>query len=83
MNNLKLYYNDKYIGILDNDHEKIYVHHTEKGFKEITGHNNVDLSFEVAYYYNEVEIVGDLCEVIPTVKYDVIFEDEEEEEDNE
>ena len=81
MNNLTLIVEGVKVGKLDVDHNKIYLDYTEEYWNNVLfprEYNPIDIAFEVANYYDEIEIVDD--EVIPTVKYEVIYDEEEVEE---
>lgn len=72
-NNLILYINNNKIGVLDADHNKIYLDYTEKEWRSAF---NIDIAFEVANYYYEFEVINGT--IVPTVEYNVIFKEEEE-----
>ena len=69
-NNLNLMVDGERVGTLDVDHNKIYLDYTEE---EWTNNTNIDIAFEVADYYDELDVIDDT--VVPTVEYEVIFKE--------
>ena len=73
-NALRLYVDWVWVGTFDMDHNKIRLNYTKQEMIDRFG--DIDLSFAVADYYNEIEITED-GGAIATVDYEVIYEEEE------
>lgn len=73
MNHLNLILNGISVGELDADHDLIKVNRSKKEFEE--EFPDVDLSFEVADYYNEISVNDDF-EASATTNYTVQYEED-------